>query len=180
MTRRVEKHIARSTNAGIINRSVALKVISGVLLLCLAGTAVTLLGMRIFFGTTLNEPTTIEVQIEAPQQIAVNEPFAVTIQVTSLMTTSQTIHSIDLEDSYLENVQLSGSTPAFQTVQSLPLTRFDSYRFEENLPGFATTAIELIFIGQRVGQFSGLIDICLADGNLCLARPLETTIVDGE
>ena len=178
MTQKLEKRVAEGTLAGKISRTVTMRLVGALLLVCLVGTAVTLLGMRILFGTTLNEPTSIEVQIDAPAQVILNEPFAVTIQVTSLITTSQTLHSIDLDTDYLKNVRLSGSAPAYQAVQSVPLTRFDSYHFEAILPPSRTTAIELQFVGQQAGQFSGLIDICLDDGNLCLALPLETTIVE--
>ena len=155
-----------------------MKLVAGILAICLLGTAALLLIIRVFFGTTLNEPTTIKVQIDAPAQVLVNEPFAVTVRVTNLVTATQTLHSIDLDTIYLENISLSSSKPAYETVQPLPLTHFASYLFEEELPANTTVPIELIFVGQTVGQFSGLIDVCLTDGTLCLARSLETTIIE--
>lgn len=162
----------------MIDKNRVVKLVAAVLLLCSLGTAVLLLLVRIFIGTTLNEPTTVEVQIDAPEQIPLNEPFAVTIQLTNLITANQTLHSIDLQRSYLENIRLNNSTPTYKTVRSLPLTNFASYRFEKEIPAEQTMIIELHFVGQTIGQFSGLIDICLADGTLCLARPLETKVVE--
>jgi hypothetical protein len=159
----------------MIDRSRVVKFMVGIVVVCSLATAVLLLVMRLFIGTTLNEPTTVAVQIEAPEQISLNDPFAVTIQLTNLITASQILHSIDVESSYLE---LSGSTPTYKAVRHIPLTNFSSYRFEEELLAEETVAIELIFVGQTVGQFSGLIDICFADGTLCLARPLETIVVE--
>ena len=161
-----------------MERSRTVKLVAGILVICLAGTAVLLIIARLFFGTTLNEPITIEVQVDAPQQVQLNEPFAVNIQVTNLVTTSQTLHSIDLNSSYLDSVNLSSSTPAYKAVAALPLTDFTSYRFEEALLAEATVPIELVFVGQEAGEFSGLMDICLDDGTLCLAHPLEITIVE--
>jgi hypothetical protein len=162
----------------MLNRSRAVKVVVGVVGICSLGTAVILLLIRIFIGTTLNEPTSIAVQIDAPEQIPLDEPFVVTIQLTGLSTASQTLHSIDIETSYLENISLNGSTPTYKAVRSLPLTNFASYQFEEEIPAGKTVAIELNFVGKTVGQISGLIDICLADGTFCLARPLETRVVE--
>ena len=179
MTQRLEKHEPDNERPRrYVDRAALTRVIAGVLLLCTVGTAVVLIGMRIIFGTTVNEPTSIEVKVDGPAEVALNEPFAVTIRVSNLLTTSQTLHSFDLDTTYLENVQLNGSTPAYQSVHSLPLTRFDSYRYFETLPPNTTTAVELQFVGQKAGRFSGLIDICLDDGNLCMVRPLETTIVE--
>ncbi len=162
----------------MIDRRRIVKLAVGIVLACSLGTAVILLIIRIFFGTTLNTPTSVAIQVDAPEQIPLNEPFAVTIQLTNLITTSQMLHSIDVENSYLENISLNSSTPAYKTMRSLPLTKFASYTFEEEIPANQTVVIELNFVGQTVGQFSGLIDICMADGTLCLAHSLETTVVE--
>ncbi|MCB8976947.1 MAG: hypothetical protein H6657_05915 [Ardenticatenaceae bacterium] len=161
-----------------MERGQILRLVGVITAVCLLGTAVVLVISRLIWGTALNEPTTIEVQIDAPEQVTVNEPFAVTIQVTSLITSSQLLHSIDLDTDYLENVRLSGSAPAYQAVQSLPLTHFASYRFETEIPAKNSQAIELMFVGETVGEFSGVVDICLEDGTLCLAQQLQTKIVE--
>ena len=161
-----------------MERGRILRLVGVITAVCVLGTAVVLVISRLIWGTALNEPTTIEVQIDAPEQVTVNEPFAVTIQVTSLITSTQLLHSIDLDTDYLENVRLSGSAPAYQAVQSLPLTHFASYRFETEIPAKNSRAIELMFVGETVGEFSGVVDICLEDGTLCLAQPLQTKIVE--
>ncbi len=162
----------------MLDRNRAVKVVAGIMGICLLGTAVFLLGMRIHFGTVLNEPTTIVVQIDAPSQTSMNEPFVVIANLTNISSDRQILHSIDVETSYLENIGLSGSTPTYKTMRSLPLANFTSYQFEEEIPAGQTVAIELNFVGQTIGQFSGLIDICLADGTLCLARTLEAQVIE--
>lgn len=160
------------------DRGRVVKLVVGMVVICLAGTAVLLLLFRTFWGTVLNEPTTVEVQVEAPDQVSIHEPFAVTIQMTNLITESQNLHSIDLDTRYLQNVRLDGSSPTYQASRKLPLTRFTSYRFDQTLPAGRTTTVELLFVGEAVGQFYGLMDICLMDGTLCLALPLETEVVE--
>lgn len=159
-----------------MERGRILRLVGVITAVCVLGTAVTLVISRLMWGTALNEPTTIAVQLDAPEQVTVNEPFAVTIRVTSLITSSQVLHSIDLDTNYLDHVRLSGSAPAYQAVQSLPLTHFASYRFETELPAMNSRAIELMFVGETVGEFSGVVDICLEDGTLCLAQRLETEV----
>ncbi|MBK8903824.1 MAG: hypothetical protein IPM53_21765 [Anaerolineaceae bacterium] len=161
-----------------MERGRVLKLVGVVVAVCVLGTAVVLVISRLMWGTVLNEPTTIEVQIDAPEQVTLNEPFAVIIQVTSLITSSQVLHSIDLDTNYLDHVRLSGSAPAYQAVQSLPLTDFASYRFETELPALRSQAIELMFVGETVGEFSGVVDVCLEDGTLCVAQRLETEVVE--
>ena len=159
-------------------RTQIIKLVLGIGVACLGGTAVFLLIARILAGTALNEPTTIAVQIEAPAQVTRNEPFAVSIQVSSLVTVNQTLHSIDLDRNYLNHVPLNGSAPAYRAVRTLPLTRFTSYQFAVPLPAQQTTVVELQFVGETVGQFVGVVDICLEDGTLCLAQRLETEVVE--
>lgn len=148
------------------------------MVVCSVGTAVTIIISRLMFGTVLNKPTTLEVQLDAPQQVALNEPFAVTLQLTNIFTASQILHSIDLDTHYLENVSLNSSNPGYKDVQRLPLTHFVSYSFEWLLPAGRTTIVELMFVPEKVGQFSGLVDICLDDGTLCQAVSLETEVVE--
>jgi hypothetical protein len=149
-----------------------------IIVVCLAGTAVALVVGRLFFGTVLNEPTTVEMQLSAPKQVTLNEPFAVTLQLTNLFTTSQTLHSIDLDNGYLENIRLDDSNPEFGDVRPLPFTGFASYSYGWLLPAGRTTEIELLFIPEKAGQISGLMDVCLDDGTFCQALPLETKVVE--
>ena len=153
-------------------------MVVGILLACLAGTAVLLLVVRIFWGTVLNSPETVEVDVHAPTRVALHEPFSVSLQMTNFYTTSQQLHSIDLDSNYLENIRLTETEPAYLQKRSLPLTRYASFEFDQELPPGATTVVDLHFVGEKVGQVSGLIDICLADGTLCLALPLAIEIVE--
>jgi len=161
-----------------MDRTRVVRLTGLIIVICLAGTAVAIVVGRLFFGTVLNEPTTVEMQLDAPEQVALNEPFVVTLQLTNIFTASQTLHSIDLETDYLENITLESSTPSYQDVSPLPFTRFASYGFDWLLPARRTTEIELLFVPEKAGIFSGLMDVCLDDGTLCQALPLETEVVE--
>ena len=161
-----------------MDRTRVVRLIGLIIITCLAGTAVAIVISRLLFGTVLNEPTTVEMQLNAPEQVNLNEPFAVTLHLTNNFTASQTLHSIDLDTDYLENISLDSSNPGFGDVRSLPLTRFASYSFDWLLPAGQITEIELFFVPEKAGQFSGLLDVCLADGTLCQALPLETEVLE--
>ncbi len=139
-----------------------------------------LLSGRIFVGNVLKEPTTVEVVVDAPEQVILHEPFVVTLQLTNIITATQTVHSLDFSREYLRSVRLSSSAPAYRAVHPLPFTQFTSYTYDLTLPVDIInrpTVIELSFVGQTVGEFSGVMDICLEDGTLCLAVPLQTAVV---
>ena len=161
-----------------MNRSKIIRLAGLIIVICLVGTAVTIIISRLFFGTVLNKPITVEMQLDAPLQVALNEPFAVTLQITNLITASQTLHSIDLDTDYLESVSLASSSPNYKAVRSLPLTHFASYSFEAEIPVAETTVIELMFVPEKAGQFTGLVDVCLEDGTLCQALSLETEVIE--
>jgi hypothetical protein len=147
-------------------------------MLCLAGTAVLLAISRIFIGSVLKEPATLDVQLEAPAQVRLNEPFAMTLSLTNLITASQTLHSIDLDNGFVKNVRLQNSVPSFTDRQVLPLAQFTTFVFSQEIPAEHQIVVTLQFVGERVGKFTGVMDICLADGTLCLAVPLETAVVE--
>lgn len=161
-----------------MDRTRIVRLMALILVICLVGTAVAVLLSRLLFGTVLNEPIAIEMQLEAPEQVALSQPFIVSLHLTNVFTASQTLHSIDLDGDYLENIRLDGSTPAFGEVRPLPFTGFHSYNFGSQLPAGQTTEIQLLFVPEKVGRFSGLVDVCLEDGTLCQALPLETEVVE--
>ncbi|MFZ1395983.1 MAG: hypothetical protein WAS33_03750 [Candidatus Promineifilaceae bacterium] len=163
------------------NRNRIVMLVLGIVALCVGGTAVFLLIFRIFFGGILQEPAAVEILVEAPPQVVVNEPFVVTVQLTNIITTSQTLHSLDFEEAFLEHISLRSATPAYQTSQAIPLTNFTSYPFNLPLPANSTnrpTVVELTFVGRDVGEFSGVMDICFAEGTLCKAVVLETAVIE--
>ncbi len=161
-----------------MDRKRTVRLVGLIVAICLVGTAVALVVGRLFFGTVLNEPTTVEMEINAPEQVALNEPFVVTLQLTNVFTGSQTLHSIDLDNDYLENIRLDSSNPEFGEIRALPLTGFASYSFNWLLPARRTTEIELLFLPEKAGQISGLMDVCLEDGTLCQAIPLDVEVVE--
>ncbi len=161
-----------------MDRKRVVRLVGLIVVVCLVGTAVTLIISRLIFGTVTNEPITVEMEIDAPEQVALNEPFVVAVQLTNVFTGSQTLHSIDLEGEYLENIRLDSSNPAFGEIRPLPFTGFASYSFDQQLPPRRTSTIELTFVPERAGQFSGLVDVCLDDGTLCQALPLEVEVLE--
>lgn len=161
-----------------MDRKRVVRLVGLIIVVCLVGTAVTLIISRLFFGTVLNEPTIVEMELDAPEQVTLNEPFAVTLRLTNVFTGSQTLHSIDLDNDYLENIRLNSSSPQFGDVRPLPLTGFASYSFDWLLPARRTSTVELMFVPEKAGQFSGIVDVCLDDGTLCQALLLETEVVE--
>ncbi|WP_420641164.1 hypothetical protein [Candidatus Leptofilum sp.] len=155
-----------------------MKLLLLLLMLCLGGTAVILLTARIFWGGVLQEPTSVDVQLDAPAQVVLGEPFEVTLHLTNLITASQTLHSIDIATGYLDNVPLNRSEPAYTELKTLPLSRFTMVTFEQEIPVDGSTTVTLQFVGEAVGTFEGILDVCLQDGTLCLAVPLETAVVE--
>lgn len=162
-------------------RNRIIKLLVALMALCAGGTAVILLVIRIFFGGVLKEPASVEIEVAIPNQVVLNEPFAVTLQLTNIITASQTLHSLDFEEPLLEQIKLTSASPSYQSVQSLPLSKFASYEFNLELPADIInrpTVVELTFVGQTVGEFSGLMDVCLGDGTFCKAVLLETAVVE--
>ncbi|GJM40021.1 MAG: hypothetical protein DHS20C20_03030 [Ardenticatenaceae bacterium] len=155
-----------------------MRLLTALLALCLSGTAVILVVSRIFLGGVLKEPTTVDIQYDVPAQVIVEEPFSVTLKLTNVITASQTLHSIDIDTRLWEIVHLNGSMPPYSESRMLPLTRFESFLFEEEIPVDGSTEVTLQFVGASVGRYEGVLDVCLEDGTFCVALPLETAVVE--
>ena len=62
----------------------------------------------------------IELDIDYPTQVAVDEGFDITVVITNTADYAQTVTSIDLSRTYLEGVILTGSTPEYDESWDIP------------------------------------------------------------
>ena len=52
-----------------MDRKRVVRLVGLIVVVCLVGTAVTLIISRLIFGTVTNEPITVEMEIDAPEQV---------------------------------------------------------------------------------------------------------------
>lgn len=149
----------------------------GIILLCIC--IIGSVAMFAIVGSTTT-PGNVRVTIDAPSSVPLNEPFLMTVQIRSLTAEGQSIDSIDIQNSYLEGIEVQSTQPAATDQFSIPIVGFETYLFERDLFGNDTVTIEFVMMGFTEGQYSGDIDVCIDNGSNCVSQTIETEIGVGE
>lgn len=136
------------------------------------------IGVLFFLFSSSSVPTDVSVIVNAPRAVPVNEPYAIKVRIQNLTAETQILDSIDVQESYLEGVQLLSTEPMFGDSTTIPLVGFQSYTYGDFIGGSETFIVELVFEGIMEGTFSGDIDICVNSATECATRQL--TVVIGE
>ncbi len=138
-----------------------------------------LIGVWALQSTAGLEPNTVAVQIEAPPQVTVAEPFQIIVRVENTYPgLPQTIHSIDISDDYLQSIVLVNADPAYSEQVSIPLVGFESFIFAQDLPDAGTAVIQLTMQPQQTGRYTGELDVCINAANICKLLTIETIVAE--
>ncbi|MEM7331713.1 MAG: hypothetical protein AAF490_06455 [Chloroflexota bacterium] len=156
-----------------MNRRVILILLGGVGFLCLCTVS---FGTLFLVFTDSTVPSDVSVLVDAPRAVPLNEPFAIVVTVRNLTAVSQTLDSIDIQNSYLEGVQISQSDPPFSDDFEIPLVGYQSYTYFTPIFGNDTLEIELVGEGIAEGEFEGTIDVCINNGADCVSRTLSIEV----
>jgi hypothetical protein len=148
------------------------------LLLLVSSCALTVAVGRLFFTLNIDaEPNTVSIDVTAPETaVAPGEPFTVRVRIRNFLEEEQTLHSIDISDTYLQALSLQGSHPAFDRETNIPLVDFQSLLYEQPIQPGGTLNVELTFVAAGAGEVSGELDVCINAGGTCKLFPLTTSI----
>ena len=130
----------------------------------------------ILLGFRAEEPSEVEIELTAPESVPAGEPFPVEIQVTNMFTGTQILDSIDISMTYLDNISVQKTTPPASAEFDVPLVRFRSFTFEEELSMLESTTVIFEMVGEEEGLFEGDVDVCINDGSSCKTVELSTII----
>jgi len=123
-------------------------------------------------------PQNIVVNIEAPTQAVIGEPFEIVITVENQSESSQTIQSIDIGNKYLEGILLSESNPAFTESWDFPAFGFMSFDYKTEIPASESTQVALTMEAILAGDYSASFDVCINTEANCIYNVVRTVVSD--
>jgi len=112
--------------------------------------------------------------IHAPTSVAVGEAFEVVATITHNADETQTLHSIDMGETYLEGVAITSSDPAFSQAYLLGDGTY-SHTFMTDVPVDGLT-ITFDAVALQSGNWKGAFDVCLDDGLNCSFYTVSTYV----
>ena len=124
----------------------------------------------------LEHPENVEIRVEAPFSIDVNQAFEVVLTVKNTGSSNQTLVDVDIADEYLEGVVVSAMDPAFKEAMHIPFDNTQSYSMDLALPPGQEITITISAFAAHTGDYAGDIDFCINSELSCLSYPVRTII----
>ena len=124
-----------------------------------------------------SEPNTAAITVSAPETaVPAGEPFLVSVRIRNSIDDEQNLHSIDISSDYLASIPLQDSSPGYNREVTIPFVGFQSFQYTAAVRGRDVRIVELTFIGEQPGVYTGELDVCINSGTICKLFPLSTTI----
>lgn len=128
-----------------------------------------------FFFSPAEVPEQVDIQISAPDRIAVGEIDTILVHIENLASEPQMFDSIDLDLSYIEGIAITSVNPAYEELERLEMFGFESFYFFYPLSSRESIEISFTIEGLIPGQYFGLISVCINESNVCL--DIEQSII---
>lgn len=159
-----------------MDRKLIILLVVGGIGICLCG-AILAVALGLFAIT--NEPSSVEVSVDAPANVPLNERFEIIITIENITDEEQTLDSIDIEDSYLEGLSVELSEPPFSSTEPIPLVAYQTYTMQHRIPAGSTVEVRFLMVGEMEGKYGGDIDVCINLATNCLTRTIVTEVGGG-
>lgn len=118
----------------------------------------------------------IDIVVESPNVVSANEEFVITNHIINYSQEIQEVYSLDISDSYLENIAVLSTTPGYRDVQYIPLDDTWSHSFRTPLLPNDTLTVELHCMATSTGLFRGTIDYCINSDYDFVTRSINTVV----
>jgi hypothetical protein len=126
----------------------------------------------------VGEPEQINLSVDVPVSVGKGESFAIEITVEDLSGESRLVHSIDIDDSYLEGLEVVRTEPPFTELLRVESLGFRSYYFEKVIEPNSAGTILIALQGLEAGDYTGEIDVCIDSSGSCTTVTTRTVVYE--
>ena len=127
-------------------------------------------GGSLVFGAS-GEPSGVDIDVDSPTSVVVDEPFSIDVSVTNVADTMQTLDDIDLDAAALEVLEVMSTSPPFTRTSRNRF--FKTYWFEEEIEPGATLKVSVEMVARETGTHPFWLDVCINVPNSCLNFEME-------
>jgi hypothetical protein len=125
---------------------------------------------------TFEMPENVDISIDAPVSVMVDEEFQIVLTINNTGPSAQTLVDLDVADEYLEGVVVREIDPAFSDAMHVPFDNTQSYSMDLALPASQAVKVTISAHAAHAGDFGGDIDFCINSAVACLSYPVRTII----
>jgi hypothetical protein len=121
-------------------------------------------------------PKDVTIQVNAPLHVTVRQEFVVEVRVQNTAAKSQSVHSIDIGDSYLVGVAIQRTEPAFKQAVHVPLVNMQSYEFGTPIAAGGEQVVKFHAVAVKAGDYSATLDVCINGPSVCQSHPIRAVV----
>ncbi len=126
---------------------------------------------------TEGEVENINVNVQVPSAVATGEEFVLEIQIENTAERAQRLHSIDIEESYMEGITIQSAEPLFSTSEHNLFDNTRSYGFDQSIPPKTKLVVKFHAMARKPGVFESDVDVCINSATKCLMDyPIATQV----
>jgi hypothetical protein len=125
---------------------------------------------------TGGEVEDINVVVEGPVAVIAGEEFTLTARIRNSAGRPQKLVDLDIADSYLDGIVISGSEPAFRSSEHIPIDRSVSHSYDQAIPARGELVVTLHALALRPGDFAGDFDFCINRSYAYLTHHIRTVV----
>jgi hypothetical protein len=121
-------------------------------------------------------PKDVTVQVNAPLHVTMKQEFVIELRVQNTAGRSQSVHSIDIGDTYLVGIAIQRTEPAFTQSVHIPLVNMQSYEFGTPIAAGGEQVMKFYAVAVKAGDFSATMDVCINSPSVCQSHPIRAVV----
>jgi hypothetical protein len=118
----------------------------------------------------------VDVSIAAPRTVSIGQEFEVLLSITNTADEDQSLNSVDIENVYLEGIEVLGSDPEYYESFGIDMDNTVSYSYEINIRPGETLVVMFYCKAISAGKFEGKMDVCINTGFNYESVDVSTTV----
>ncbi len=152
--------------------------LGGCLLTLLLCVSFGVLGLGVTTWLSLKEPEGVDIQVIAPDEVALNQDFTLVVRVRNTGTEPQTVRRIDFTNMYLDGFEITRSVPIYSYRHKMNVAGIGVEVFEFQELVLEGETLEITFEGKAVkpGRYSGDMEVCISSDFICEKLVPRTTV----
>lgn len=127
-----------------------------------------------------SEIENVDVFIEAPAVVQLNDDFDVVVKLVNSASKPQELYSIDISNHYLTGVMVLKTEPEYKESTRIPIDNTTSYVYKQELLPGDTVKVTISCKAIDLGDFKGDFDFCINSDFNFMSKQVRTIVRTNE
>ena len=122
----------------------------------------------------------VEVWVTLDSNIEAGREFVIQIDVKSSSEATQVLDSLDLDEAFLQGIEIRKTEPRYLESERQPFGEIRSFRFEQPIPPMGEATLKLFAVAPEAGSFESEVAFCIDTHTNCIYHYLTLSVQGAE